>query len=375
VRTAQWARLYENTDTMAAFGDVSYTMGKAEAFAGLRYSHERSGGSFIRTPSAIFPGAQSTTTATQSFLSVAAKPLETNDLSYRAGLQYHVTDTVMVYASTNRAYKGPGFNFGPTLTAAQFANNGAVVGKEVAKSYEIGARSRWFDRQLTLNLTGFYSPFTNFQVTAVLPTTPTSFASVNAPELIAQGVEAEFSITPKALAGFALDGSAVWNDTHYGDFKTAPCYTGQINQGTLAASPGTGLCYTIAAGQPNAGAPVQDVSGLRAVASPEWQVNLNPSYEYNFDKLRAFTSLHYLYTSDTQYGVNNNPDSIQKAYSTVDLTAGFGATDHRWTLTAYARNLTDERFATRISVANPTINQTIPYQALQTYGVSLDLSF
>jgi iron complex outermembrane receptor protein len=119
----------------------------------------------------------------------------------------------------------------------------------------------------------------------------------------------------------------------------------------------------------------QDVTGLRAVASPEWQVNLNPSYEYNFQKLRAFTSLHYLYTSDTQYGVNNNPDSIQKAYSTVDLTAGFGANDHRWTLTAYARNLTDERFATRISVANPTVNQTIPFQALQTYGVSLDVSF
>jgi iron complex outermembrane receptor protein len=375
LRTAQWSRLLETTDTAAAFADVTYTIGKAEAFVGGRYSHERSVATLNRTPTAIFGNVPQPTGATQNFLSVRALPITTNDFSWRGGVQYHVTDEVMLYASANRAYKGAGFNFGPTLTAVQFANNGGIVNKEVAKSYEVGARSRWFDRQLTLNVTGFYSPFTNFQVTAVLPTNPTSFASVNAPELLAQGIETEFNFSPNAFKDFSLDGSVVWNDTHYKDFKYAPCYTGQVNTGTLAVSPGAGACYTIAAGQVNAGAAVQDVSGLRAVGSPEWQVNLTPALSHDYENFRAFTSLHYLYTSDVQFGVNKNPDSIQKAYSTVDLTAGFGALNKNWTVTFYGRNLTDERYVTRISVANPTLNQSIPFQAFRTAGVALDLSF
>ncbi len=73
--------------------------------------------------------------------------------------------------------------------------------------------------------------------------------------------------------------------------------------------------------------------------------------------------------------MNDNPQSVQKAYDTVDLSVGVGAPDQRWTLTAYLRNAFDQRFASRISVANPTINQSITFAAIRSGGVSLDVAF
>ncbi len=354
------------TKNYAAFADVSYDIGPVTVFAGGRFSHETTQGTFDRFKSVHY--TIPTVVGNGGPLSVSSIPVKTNDFSWRFGAQYHVTDDIMLYASGSRAYKGPGLNYGPSLTAAQFAFNGAVVEKEVAHSWEIGARTQWFDRQLTLNLTGFYSPFTNFQVTTVLPTVPTTFATVNAPEILAKGVELEFSFVPRGdLEGFSLDGSIVYNDTRYKDFQDAPCWTGQPVSATPTTTPG--IC------SPRGGTNVQSVNGFRAVGAPAWTANLTGGYEHDFGAIRGFGQVHYLYNSETQFGVNNNPQSIQKAYSTIDLTLGFGASDKKWTLTGYIRNLTDQRFAGRISVANPTINQTIPFAALRSGGVSLDVSF
>ncbi len=252
--------------------DLSYDIGKLTLYAGARQSRERTTGSFDRTKSIDFP--IQTTIGNGGPLSVVAKPITYNDFSYRAGAQYHATDAIMLYVTASRAYKGPGLNFGPSFTAAQFAVNGGYVAPEIAKNYEIGVRSQFFEKQLTLNLTGFYSRYTDFQVTAVLPTTPTSFATVNAPLLIAKGVELEFAAVPyHALPGFRLDGSVVYNDTHYGDFQNAPCFTGQPVSATPSLIPG--VC------SPRGGANVQNVSGFRAVGAPEWQVNLTARYEHD----------------------------------------------------------------------------------------------
>ncbi len=378
--TGSVSNLTINTKNYAAFTDLSYDIGPVTVFAGGRYSHEKTGGTFFRgaltdpvllsttTPGLVIP--PQATVSNGGVFGPIASSVAINDFSWRFGAQWHVTDDIMLYASGSKAYKGPGLNFGPTLTAAQFALNKAIVGKETAHNWEIGARTQWFDRQLTLNLTAFYSPFTNFQVTAVLPTTPTSFTTVNAPEILAKGVELEFAFTPRGdLEGFRVDGNLTYNDTKYKDFTTAPCYTGQAISPTPTTTPG------VCAFNPTANATVQSVNGLRAVGAPAWVANLTGGYEHDLGSIRLFGQVHYYYTSKIQYGLNDNPDSIQKGYSTIDLSMGFGAADKKWTITGYIRNLTDQRFATRISFANPTINQSIPFTALRSGGVSLDVAF
>ena len=364
------------TTNYAAFADVSYDWQKFTVYGGGRASDEHTTGSLNRfaPPAGEFQSGvlqPFSVNSTNGPLSVTSPGITYKDFSWRAGAQYHFDSDIMVYGQASRAYKGPGLNFGPSLTQAQFNLNQAAVAPEIAFNYEGGIRSQWLNRQLTLNLTGFYERFTNFQVTAVLPTQPTSFTTVNAPLLIAQGVELEYAWRPRDwIPGLSFDGNAVWNDTHYGDFKNAPCFTGQIISAVVTTA--QGVCSASGTG----GATVENVSGLRAVGAPEWQFGITARYEHELaEKYKWFGSVHSMYNSDIQYGVNENPLSIQKAYDTVDLSTGISPLNGHWTLTFYLKNATNTRFASRISLANPTINQTFTFDAVRSGGVALDLSF
>ena len=354
------------TKNYAAFADLSYDIGKLTLLAGARYSEEKTRGSYDRLASTEFPRP----TVLNGVLSVRNPYHKYDNFSWRLGGQYHFSRDVMLYGTVSTAYKGPGLNYTLSLTQAQFNINQGIVNAETVKSYELGLRSQLFDRQLTLNLTGFYSPFKDFQVTALLPTTPPTFTTVNANKLVAQGVELEFAIQPRALEGFSVSGNLVYNDSHYGDFKNAPCFLGQVQSAVPTSQPG--ICAPIAVGSTVL---QQNVSGFRTVGAPKWQANVRAGYERDFGSLRGFGQVYYTYNGATQFQVSNNPVTIQKAFSLVDLTAGFGAADRSWTITGYVRNLFDKQFVGRISYANPGIGQTIPFQSLRSFGVALDVAF
>lgn len=355
-----------HTRNYAAFADVSYTFGRVTLLAGGRVSHERTDGLFDRGPSRRFikPNVLFGPFHLENTITY-------DDFSWRGGFQWTPVDDVMIYGTAARAYKGPGFNYTFTLNAALVAANGGYIREEIGKSYELGVRSQFFDRQLTLNLTGFYSPFTNFQVTSVIPTVPPTFSTTNAPEVTAKGMELEFNIRPRALAGFTLGGNVVYNDTTYKDFRTAPCFVGQPQVANPTQE--VGICAPITAGSTLF---VQNVTGLRTVGVPPWQVNLTARYETPIGaRLNGFGQVNYSYNGDIQYSVGNPVETIQPAYSLVNLTAGIGARDETWKLSVYARNVFDQHFVGRIAFANPGITQSLSFQALQTFGASLDFKF
>lgn len=356
-----------HTRTYAAFGDISYDIGQVRLMAGGRYSHETSNGTYVRRASREFVRPNILFGA----VSLVNPDNVYKDFSWRVGAQWRPTERVMVYATANRAYKGPGFNYTLNISPAQFSVNQGVIDAEIAKSYEIGMRSEFFDRQMTFNLTGFYSPFSNFQVTSVLPTVPPSLSTVNAPELLAKGVELEFAVHPRALPGFTFDGSVVYNDTSYSDFPAAPCYVGQPQ--AAAPTSAVGVCAPVAVGSTLF---VQNVTGLRSVGAPEWQTNLTARYEAPVsNRLKAFGQVNFTYQTKVQFSVGEPSETIQKAYGIVNLAAGIGDEDDAWRLSVYLKNATNQRFSTRILQSNPSITQTIPFQALRTVAVALDVKF
>lgn len=360
-------RIGVHTRTYAAFADVSYDIGTVRLMAGGRYSHETSNGSYVRSASKEFVRP----VILFGPISLVNPDNVYEDVSWRAGVQWRPAERIMLYATANRAYKGPGFNYTLNISAAQFAVNKGVIQAEIAKSYEIGARTEFFDRQLTLNLTGFYSPFTNFQVTSVLPSVPPTFSTVNAPELLAKGVELEFALHPHGLPGFTLDGSLVYNDTKYSDFHAAPCYVGQAQ--VTAPTTAVGICAPAAAGSTLF---VQNVTGLRSVGAPEWQANLTAHLERPVsDRLKAFGQVNSTYQSEVQFSVGNPRSTVQKGYALLNLSAGIGDADDAWRLSWYLKNLTDQRYSTRILQSNPSVTQSIPFQALRTASIALDLKF
>lgn len=356
-----------NTKNYAAFADFSLELGKLRLFAGGRLSREVTSGTYERRRSPLSP---SNYVINNGPLAVASRVVF-HDFSWRGGVQYHATPDIMLYASASRSYKGPGLNFTLSLTQSEFNLNKGVVDAEIAHSYELGARTQFFDRQLTLNATAFFAPFTNFQVTAATPTSPPIFTTLNAGQLNAKGIELEFAFRPRGpLEGFWLDGNLVYNDTRFKDFKNAPCYVGQPIEAAPTGTPG--LCAPVTAGSTIR---QQNVSGFRTIGSPPWQLNATIGYERPVGQFRVMGQAHYRYVGKTQFTVGTNPITVQNAYSTVDLSAGFGAEDRNWMLKAYVRNAFDKSFVTRVVLANPGITQTIPYAAIRSYGVSLDFAF
>ena len=68
--------------------------------------------------------------------------------SAKAAVQYDVAPNINTYASYSHGYKGPAFN----VFYNQNANNTAPIAPETSDSYEVGVKTQFFDRKLTLNL-------------------------------------------------------------------------------------------------------------------------------------------------------------------------------------------------------------------------------
>ncbi len=96
---------------------------------------------------------------------IPPRTLDTTSDAYspKISLEYTPNDDFLVYASVARGFKSGGFNPRPT--------NGNVgelpFDPEFVTTYEVGAKTTWFDRRLVANLTVFYSDYKDMQVTIV----------------------------------------------------------------------------------------------------------------------------------------------------------------------------------------------------------------
>jgi len=72
----------------------------------------------------------------------------------QAVLRYTVNDNINVYASYGRGFRSGGFNqtgVATAATAAGFDNVGDMFNAETATTYEVGAKTRWFNDRLSVN--------------------------------------------------------------------------------------------------------------------------------------------------------------------------------------------------------------------------------
>jgi len=112
----------------------------------------------------------------------------------KLGLDWHATESVLLYVSATRGYKSGGFNF----TAA--APGSAAFQPEKLWSYEVGAKTEWLDRRLRINATGFYYDYTNLQVQQLIAAGVLSIG--NAATAKVRGAELE--VVGKATADLQL---------------------------------------------------------------------------------------------------------------------------------------------------------------------------
>ncbi|KTE77614.1 hypothetical protein ATE59_05400 [Sphingopyxis sp. A083] len=143
--------------------------------------------------------------------------------SYTFGANFHLTDDVMIYAKTGKGYRAG---------AQQLRTVGIVGGKDTSIAslpeqnfeHEIGIKSQFLDRKITLNIAGYYNTVKDFQSSQILtvPGTTTRYTSVvNPADLRNYGVEADLTVRP--ITGLAFYGSLAANNEKYKNCANDRC--------------------------------------------------------------------------------------------------------------------------------------------------------
>ena len=231
---------------------------------------------------------------------------------------YRLNDSVMVYGSYARGYKSFGYNqdrvqgtVPPTPQASLFFPS------EDVDSYELGIKSTLFDRSMLLNVTYYNPTFENFQLNTFLGT---AFVVESIPELTSSGVDADFMwFTP--IEGLSLTGGVTYTQAEYGSFVAG-------DLANPANFPGLSL-----------------LPGATPSFAPEWSyvgaINFNRSIG---NGLTAGFSLQGKYMTEYNTGSDLLPFKMQEGFGTVNGRISIGSEDERWTLEAWAQNLTDEEY-------------------------------
>eukprot|EP01037_Dinobryon_pediforme_P021353 gene21353-22200_t len=242
---------------LAAFGELTWRLTPwLRVIGGIRQSNDRVTGFFDRARTGPDAGVVPATVPVFTF---TPKPISYDATSYRVGAQIDLASDVMVYATASRGYKAPGFNLTQSLTPGAIVND-ARVEAEIARSYEVGIKSRFWDRRITLNLAVFDSTFSNFQTTVGLPVSPPVFVIQNAGELKSTGVELDASIRPVTGLSLGLNGAYV--NARYTDFNNAACYPLEPSL-PVGSALQPGFCVN----------GVQTLNGFPLAQSPKWSYN------------------------------------------------------------------------------------------------------
>ncbi|MEM9054107.1 MAG: TonB-dependent receptor, partial [Pseudomonadota bacterium] len=142
--TASRNALETDTDTVSAFGELSYQVtDKLELVGGARFTYEREEGDIeIASPSGNFffgPGL------------MTDGDTDYSNVSPEIGLTYRVHPDILTYARISRGFKAGGIS--QFVNPDQSAN---IYDPELAWSYEAGFKATLLDNRLTLNGAAFH---------------------------------------------------------------------------------------------------------------------------------------------------------------------------------------------------------------------------
>ena len=307
----------------AVFGNVTYKFSdRFDIAGGLRWAKNRQRFRQISTgfvvPPADVPGRSSEDVVT-----------------YSVGPRFHISDDSMIYARVASGYR-PG---GPNVTLPGVPPS---VDSDSLVNYEIGLKSLLFDRKLTLDLSAFYMDWKDIQLGVIVNG---SSALANAGSARSQGVEAAISWRP--VPGLQLGANVAYTDAKL----------------TSDTPPSTG-----------------GRDGDRLPNIPRWSGSLTADYSFDVaGNAVARLGAGLRYTGSRFSEVASSPLSIRTdGYTALDLNAAL-TIDDRWTLRAYARNVTDTGGAITRSISTDVLGRSnyivaVPVQP-RTVGLAVDLAF
>jgi iron complex outermembrane receptor protein len=309
------------TTSKAAYGNVSYAVTEAlRLSAGVRYTKEEK--NYRRTTSTFY-SLLPAFNATYNFNPPTG---EYDDTSIMLSADYQLNEDAMVYARYAQGFKSGGFN-----GRANSAADSTEYDPETADTFEVGAKTTYWDNRFRLNLAAFFTKYEDFQARVsgidTIPGQPVPspvLSVLNAGSLDIQGFEIESVLIP--VRNLTLDAQVGFLDADYKEFSDARFTS--FNNSRAFQTP---------------------------AFSPRWTARLGAQYVYDLAGGSNVTfGAAAKYRSRMALAVDNTPTNssvelpgmFQEEYWLYDARVVWNDASDRYTVGLYGQNLSDEVYKT-----------------------------
>ncbi len=317
------------TDGVAVFGQGTYTLTDAlRLTGGLRYS---------RTTKAI-EGTSKTYNATVTpeilVLSVAFAGRSTEGRTdWKAGFEFDLTPSSMLYASLSTGFTPGGFSNNPVALASTKASPFKSVS---LMAYTAGLKNSLAGGDLTLNLEGYYYDYKNYQVSS---------------RDILTGLNIVYNADKATIYGAQVDAHA---------------RVGRNSNLSVSAT----YLHAVA-DKLTAGGRVFD--GFELPYAPKWTVNafFQHGWDVGSNGAQVRASANFKYVSSRWALYDHSPGTLVDGETTTNLNFGYFAPDDRWSIQAFVRNLEDNLVKTTCSGVPPPAVTGCFFEPPRTYGVTV----
>jgi iron complex outermembrane receptor protein len=320
---------FQETNSVAAYGQGSLDLGfRTKLTVGARYTNEKRGLDGLQM--AYLNGVVPVTLANVD------TSVTTHTPTWRVALDHDFTDSIHAYTTYNRGFKSGGYNVtAPTL---------APYSPEKLDAYEVGLKTQFLDRRVTLNTAGFYYNYSNIQVSRFINGSPQVY---NGGAARLYGLDAD--LTTRMTERFSITGGFELLHTEFTNFAKADFFNS-------CATPYPTVCSLSATGKQLPQAPKASVT-----VNVDYRIPL-PLGELNLDVNSASSSGYFF--------APNNEDR-QSPYTVVNGSAQW--VHEQYLLSVWAKNITN--VVVPISVNQAPTATAVGYAAPRTFGVTVGIKF
>ncbi len=289
--------------------------------------------------------------------------LSTSKFTWRAGVEFDVGPSSLLYASVETGYRSGGFSFSSLKP---------TVNPESITAYTVGSKNRFWDNRVQLNVEGFFWKYKDQQNTHFGrgANGEVELVTENIGESTNKGIEVELLVKP--LPNTLLRADVQYLDAEYDRFIYSDLDNSPTGQpGTIAPVTGCPTQFDSTAGNW-----IVDCSGFPAQFSPEWTMNFGVQQTIpipNNLKLVADAGTHY--QSSTVQLFEQLSAFAPGSYWMSDASLALASQDDRWSLTAYVENIEDKRVATSMLYNGLPSTVGASLSPPRTYGLRLRASF
>lgn len=262
------------------------------------------------------------------------------NLSYDVTASYKPSADVLLYATYAHTFKSGGLNLnGVPVVNGVAQTQFAQVKPEQVDHFEIGAKTQFWDRKVTLNVTGFWTTIKDYQALVNDGANATLRGYLaNAGEVRVRGVEVDFSIRPSER--FNLYANGAYTDHEYVQFTNAPCppELSGGGSGAVIGAPGT----------PGTNSPIAcDISGQWLPGISNWAFSFGGEANRPVSILGKSGEVYLGVDASTRSKFSSNASrSIYtdiEGYTLTNLRLGF-RTDDGINVFAWVRNAFDVEY-------------------------------